>query len=431
MLREGYGGLFLTVKPEDRDTYIGYVRDAGRMDDLIVFSPDHTVYMNFIADEIAASLSTRVLVENISALISTVSQLGERERSHSGDGRFFHDYATIFTQHVLLVLVESGQPVTMPNLHKLIVSAPKSLEQVKSKDWQNSSYLYQCLQAADTAPKSPSLKADFDLALTELLHVWPAMSNRTRTGIEATLTTTTSKLSRGAARDMLSASEPNLSPSALFDGKIIIADFNVATYRDVGILIQVILKYVTQLALARRDVRVHPRPVFIVADEAQTLLVDADQHFQAIARSTRTASIYATQSISSLLDAWGPNSEAKVETLLANLQTLVYGQQTDIRTIEHLQQVIGKTRQFRFSGNNSRSNDWMATLLGSEEGTSTGINEVFEYEIQAGDLSGLVKGGPPHWFVESIIYQNGRTFPNGRTWLKARIPQQVGGHRAP
>lgn len=53
-------------------------------------------------------------------------------------------------------------------------------------------------------------------------------------------------------------------------------------------------------------------PTFIVADESHLLVVDADQTFQTAARSTRTAVVYATQSISTYLDAFGAQAEPKV-----------------------------------------------------------------------------------------------------------------------
>jgi hypothetical protein len=300
-----------------------------------------------------------------------------------------------------------------------------SPEQVQSLEWQRGSFCFQCLQAADKAPKNESQRADFDLALTYFLNEWPALSSRTRSVVQSTLTSATDLLSRGAARDMLSSPTPNISPAMCYDGAIVIADFPVLVYRDVGQLIQVILKFCWQRAHSRRDVAANPRPTFIVADESHLLVVDADQTFQTTARSTRTAVVYATQSISTYLDAFGPQAEPKVHTLLGNLQTQIYHQQTDIRTIQYTQEVIGRSRQFVMNGNSSRDGDGLAALFGGgESGSSSGFSEIYEFELQAGDLNSLAKGGPPHFLTEAIVYQGGRRFPNGRTWLPVQLPQQ-------
>lgn len=427
MLRAGYGGLFLTVKPEDRATYTGYVRDCGRLNDLLVFSPDEDQRLryNFIADERRLSTSPLGLVENLTALLMTITELGDRGSGGGQDNeRYFKLEAMRLARNGLLALVLAWDSVTVPDLHRLIVSAPQSIEQTQSDGWRNSSYCFQCLQQAHKAPKSESQQADFDLAISYFLHEWPTLSSRTRSVVQSTLTSTTDLLSRGAARDMLSSPTPNVSPSMMYDGAVMIADFPVLVYRDVGQLIQVVLKFMWQRGHARRDISKNHRPTFIVADESQMLLVDADQHFQAIARSTRTAVVYATQSISGMLDALGGQSEPKVHTLLTNLQTRICHQQTDIRTVQYMQELIGRSRQLMLNGNQSRDRDWLAPLIGGDEGGSAGFSETWEHELQAADLNGLAKGGPPRWFSEAIVYQGGKPFPNGRTWIRTAFPQR-------
>jgi hypothetical protein len=357
----------------------------------------------------------------------TVSELGDRTGGGSGqdENKYFRLEAQRLCRNGLLVLVLSDRPVTIPDLHGFIVSAPQSPEQVKSEAWQQASFCFRMLQQADAAAKSDSQRADFDLALTYFLSEWPALSSRTRSVVQSTLTSVTDGLSRGACRDMLSDPSPNVSPSDMYEGAVMIADFPVLLYRDIGQTIQCILKYMWQRAHARRDVARHPRPTFIVADEAQLLLVDADQHFQAISRSTRTAVVYATQSISGMVDAFGANSEPQVHSLLTNLQTKLTCQQTDARTVQYFQELVGRSRQTMMSGNQSRDRDWMAPLFGVEEGSSAGFSENMDFELQAADFNALLKGGPPHFMTEAIVYQGGRAFPDGRTWRRVRIPQRV------
>jgi hypothetical protein len=426
-LRAGYGGIFLTVKREDRETYTRYVRETGRLDDLLVFSPDQALRYNFIASEMQAASGSAGLVENLTSLLMTVTELGEG--GHGGGGgdneRYFRLEANRLARNGLLALVLGRERVTVPDLHRLITTAPQTPEQVQSQEWQRGSFCFQSLQSADRASKTEAQRADFDLALTYFLNEWPTLSSRTRSVVQSTLTSTTDLLSRGAARDLLSSPSPNVSPAMMYDGAIMIVDFPVLVYRDIGQLIQVILKFCWQRAHSRRDVGANPRPTFIVTDESHLLTVDADQTFQTTARSTRTAVVNATQSISTMLDAFGAHSEDKVHTLLGNLQTRICHQQTDIRTVQYMQELIGRSRQFVMNGSTSRDADWLSPLFGgSSGGASAGFSEQYEFELQAGDLNSLAKGGPPHWMTEAIVYQGGKRFANGRTWMPVSFSQR-------
>jgi len=427
MLHAGYGGVFFTVKPEDCGVYTQLVRDAGRSDDLVVFSPKHDIRYNFIAGEQQQSSGSVGLAENLAALLMTIVEITERGSSGSGGDNegYFKLEAARLARNSLLILVLGGETVTMPDLHRLITTAPLSLEQVQSESWRKSSFCFARIKLADKANKAESQRADFDLALTYLLHEWPALSSRTRSVVQSTLTSATDMLSRGLVRDMVSAPSPNIDPSMMYrNGTILIVDFPVLIHREVGQLIQIIIKHCWQRAYARRDVSQFPRPTFMVIDEYQNLMVAADQQFQAIARSTRTACLFATQSISGMMDVLGSQSEHTVHSLLTNLQTRICHQQTDIRTVQYMQDLIGRSRQMLMNANQSHSENYLAPLFGTDTGGSAGFSETFEYELTAADLNGLAKGGPPHFYTEAIVYQGGRAFPNGKTWTRAVIPQR-------
>jgi hypothetical protein len=62
---------------------------------------------------------------------------------------------------------------------------------------------------------------------------------------------------------------------------------------------------------------------------------------------------------------------------------------------------------------------------GGNTGVSAGFSEQYEFELQATDLNSLAKGGAPDWITEAIVYQGGRRFPNGRTWLRTAIKQSL------
>ena len=429
LLNRGWGGLFLTAKREDRETYERWAREEGRADDVLVFSPDHALRYNFINAELTDRENPAGLVEGLTALLMTVAELVQGPQSGGGrdNDSFFKAMAGRAARNGILVQHLAYGRVSVPDLLRFLASCARTSEEARSASWQAESFCFQSLTLAERAPKSESLKADLDLAVSFFLREWIEMGSRTRASVEATLLAAVDLLSRGAARDLLSAPTTNVSPQMCHDGAIVIADFPTLLYSDVGRLIQVVLKFCWQRAHSRRDVGRNPRPTFIIADESHLLAVNSDQTFQTTARSSRTAVVYATQSISNYLEVFGDRSEPRVHSLLGNLQTQIFHQQTDIRTIEYVQQLVGRSRQFSMSGNTSGDGDWLSPLLGmGGRSSSCGFQEQWEYELQAGDLNSLAKGGPPDWIVEAILYQGGARFPNGRTWMPVAFRQDVG-----
>ena len=47
-LKAGFGGLVLTVKPDEKEDWVGYARLAGREDDLIVVEPNGKSVMRMV-----------------------------------------------------------------------------------------------------------------------------------------------------------------------------------------------------------------------------------------------------------------------------------------------------------------------------------------------------------------------------------------------
>jgi len=426
LLGAGYGGLFLTAKRGDRDLYRGYVREAGRLADLQVLAPDSGMGYNFMAEELAQSPDPLTAVENLTAMLMSATELLDRRTSASGGGEnetFFRRGSERLARNGLLVLALAGQGVSVPHLHRLVTSAPGSLDEVASEAWRRGSFCFQRLEAADRAKKTDAQRADFDTALTFFLQEWPTLSSRTRSAIEHTLTTATDLLSRGAARELLSSPVSNVSPSHAYGGGILIVDLPVLVHKEAGAMVQTLIKFAWQRSHARRDTARSPRPTFIVADESQLFAVEADEQFQSIARETRTAVVYATQSLSGMLAAFGgSHAEARVHSLLTNLQNKIVCQQTDSRTIEYLQAIVGKSPRLMMSGNQSRDGDWLAPLFGGPSGSSAGFSEVMDHELEAREMNCLAKGGP-HRRVDAIVFQGGKRFPNGRTWMRASFRQ--------
>ncbi len=429
----GAGALCLCAKREDSVLYRQYARACGREGDVMRFGPDSgLLHYNFIESELSRRDSGAGLVANLTALLSTVSDLGDSggkggAGGNRGEDTYFRRASEQLCRNSLEVIVQASGKVTIPDLQLFVATAPNSLDQVASRDWQASSYCFQCLRRAEKALKNESQRKDYELAVSYFMNEWAPMSGRTRSSILSMLTSSLDQLSRGAARDLLSSPTSNVSPEMCWDGAIVIVDIPALLYHDVARLIGVIMKFCWQRAAMRRDLSKGDRPMAIIVDESHLFAAAPDWEFQAVARGTNTATIYATQSISNYYEVFGNNSDSRVHSLLGNLQNQIFHQLTDTKTVSYVQELIGRRRQTFFNGSISNSGGWMDAILpgGDRQNVSGGFSESFEHEIQARDLNSLPKGGPAHdWHVGAVLYQGGKTFKaSGRTWMKVSIPQ--------
>jgi len=430
-LLAGFGGLFLTSKPTDRDDYIRWCRETGRLEDLRIFGINEPLRFNPLQAELLRQDAGAGLTENIIGLLSTLLEVAERDRGQGGmeeSGYWKRANRQLMRNAVDLLVLAHGR-LSVPDLYRLVVSAPTSLEQLRSEEWKRNSFCFQCLAAAERKPKSPRQFADFELIADFFLVEFVALSERTRSVVVSTFTSMLDVLNRGVIRDLMS-SETNVTPEMAQEGAIFLIDLPLKVFGEVGLFTQILWKYCFQQAMERRDISGNSRPVFLVTDESHFTAVSRDQLFQTTARSSRTAVLNATQNLSNYLAAFGDKAEAEVHSLLGNLQTQIFCQQADIKTNLYAAELIGRTKQFLMNCNNSQQPQEWYQVFPRDRGrqVSMGMSETFEYEVQPSRFAQLRKGGPPHWQVDAIWYQGGRRFgTSGRSWMSLNFDQHVSG----
>lgn len=430
-LRAGCGALLLTVKPGDREFYERLIRDAGRANDLILFGPEHRETFNFLDAELSRTDRGAGHVANLVRLFSTAIEL--MDRGQRGAGREDESYWKRTSRQKLTnsieALVQAKGRITVPDLHRFVISAPTSSQELMSDEWRAKSFCFECLREAD-AKSSGSRQQDLRLATDFYCLEWPNLSDKTRSIILSTVTSMLDTLGRGVVRDLLSAETTTVRPEMACDGKLILIDMPLKQFGEAGLMVQTIWKYCFQMAMERRDVTENPRPVCLVVDESHLLTSSEDALFQTTARSSRVITLYSTQSISNYLAAFGGDkAEAEVHSLLGNLQSQFFCQQADIMTNSYAAELIGRNRQWFFNSNQSHgATDCFDLLVGGRASTggSAGISESYEFEVQPNVFTTLKQGGPPNWIVEAIVVRGGRRFQKtGRAWLPVSIRQTV------
>ncbi|MBL8693873.1 MAG: TraM recognition domain-containing protein [Planctomycetes bacterium] len=324
----------------------------------------------------------------------------------------------------------------MPDLYRLVVSAPSSSEEFRSPGWQAKSFCFSLLRAAESRSKNARQSADFDLIADYFAMEWPRLAEKTRSVVLSTFTSMADVLQRGILRDKL-CSGMNVTPDVVEEGKILLLDFPILEFGEVGRIAQCLFKYSFERAMERRDVRRNPRPVFLFADEAQFFLIPShDMQFQTTCRSARVATVYLTQNLSNMYAALGGDEKARHEadSLVANLSTKVFHASDDPVTNEWASRLVGRSLQYFASGGSSRpdtgfSGGMMGFGTDGDEGSSNaGFSESYEADLQPSVFTHLKTGGSQNgWVVEGVVVQRGREFQTtGKSWMITEFPQDRG-----
>lgn len=123
-LEAGFGGLVLTVKPDERAVWEAYCAKAGRSDDLIIVeprSPHHYVF-NFIDYETKRTPPNGSVSQNLLHVLKTVISAGGQKQDEGGENTFWEQALdTLIANCIDLCLLAKGT-VTIPLLYEIVVS---------------------------------------------------------------------------------------------------------------------------------------------------------------------------------------------------------------------------------------------------------------------------------------------------------------------
>jgi hypothetical protein len=117
-----------------------------------------------------------------------------------------------------------------------------------------------------------------------------------------------------------------------------------------------------------------------------------------------------------------------VNSLFGNLNTRIFHANGDNKTNEWMAEVIGRTRVLVASANTSQDpTDSVSGMFGiGPLRTSSGVSEVFEFEVPPATCTKFRTGGPANnWLADSIIFSNGSCFhATGRPYLFCTFSQK-------
>eukprot|EP00456_Euglypha_rotunda_P044376 TRINITY_DN34_c0_g1_i11.p1 TRINITY_DN34_c0_g1~~TRINITY_DN34_c0_g1_i11.p1 ORF type:complete len:429 (+),score=70.53 TRINITY_DN34_c0_g1_i11:1018-2304(+) len=414
------GGLIIVAKPGDAPMWKRLFAEAGRSDDLLVFSPPEPLRFNFLDYEMRHGGHTR----NIVQLIFTI---GETLRSGNGSGRgneeiFWRQNQERLLYNSIEIVKQAIGRVTAPDLQNFILSAAGSPEELATDSFQ-ASFHNRCMEAAFKATKTSTEAHDFELAADFWLSEYPAMAEKTRSSILAGVTALLHVFNTGIVRSLVSG-ETNVSPDDMFNGKFVLVDMSPSEFGEVGSFVCAGWKYLTQRRVLRRDATESDCINVIWCDEAHQGVNSFDPTYLAQCRSHLGCMVFLSQSLPGYHAALkGESGKQEALSLLANFGTTVV-HVVDPETADWAADKLGKRLETFFSGSMAPAEDVFDELFGRNRMTGS-FSTHYEYTLQPREfLHGLRTGGAANGrMVDAYVIRSGEPFSSGENFVFATFKQ--------
>lgn len=416
-LDAGFGGLVLCAKKDERETWEQYARETGRSDSLMVFDARGSYRFNFLQYEMKRGGAGAGYTDNMLRLFITVNEAIERSKSGGGSDPYWDRALQQIMRNAIDLCSLSRGEVSIPLLYDVVMSAPRSPEERSGADWRKESTCWKLLTEANQRELDQWASYDLESTASYWLEEFPGLAPRTRSGIVSMFTSMVDNFLRRPFRQLF-CSDITIVPDLSHNGAVIVLDLPVKEFGEAGRAAQVMFKYIWQQAVERRDAKTNPRPCFLWIDEAQNFVTDYDMQFQATARSSRACTVYLSQNLPNFYaEMGGENSRSRVDSLIGNLQTKIWHANSDPQTNTFAADTIGKSWQLRRSDSSS---------FGQGVNIGESAQESYDYDLIPQAFSILKKGGPLNDFeVQGIVFQNGRVWNNGRTFLPVTFNQKT------
>ena len=412
MLRAGYGGLVLTVKPEDSTDWKQWLAENGRAQDGIFFEPGSGFCFNFLDYELRRGRELGRGSHGAAQILAELISLTQRSSGKADD--FWNNAANEMVANILELFLAAGVLPSLQLAKEVVESAPKSMSQTRDLLWQSESRCWELIQKGRA---NVAIAPDFARAENYWLKQFPDMAEKMRSSIVVTFGASVAQHFCSDDVHQLFGKLTNVTPEDIFNGKIIVVNMPVKTFGSAGRFAAIIWKYCVQLAVERRSDK--RRPVFIFADESQHFFTDYDQLFQTTARSSRCSVVYLTQNLGNYFSqSPGEAGRHRVESMCNCLKTRIIHQCSDPATRNWFANAIGKRRIMRA--------DSESTSFGKGKPVPS-YNEklVDDYWVLPDLATGLKTGGSANNFqVTAIVTKAGKKFSNGRPALLALFDQR-------
>jgi len=415
------GGLILAAKPEDAEMWQSIFAEAGRSNDLLMFSPENPLRFNFLDYEMRAGGHTR----NITKCITTIGETLRSSDTAAGENADFwqREQERMIFNAVEIVKLATGN-VGAPELQKFISTAAMNPQQITSAGWQ-AGFHNQCLKAAWEKHKTATEQHDFELAKEFWLGEFPNMADKTRSSILTGVMGILHTFNTGVVRDLISTTT-NVTPDDMFAGKWVLIAMPPAEWGDIGNFVCAGWKYLTQKAVLRRHAAEGDPINVIWCDEAQQFVNSHDAHYLAQCRSHKGCMLFLTQSLHSYYSSLkGETGRHQADALLTNFHHKVFHALGDAQTAEWASGLIGKSLQTFIGGSMAPQENLFEELMGQSKYTGS-FSQHYEKVLQDNAfMNGLRTGGKANGLLcDCIVTRTGEPFASGQNWIQVTFSQE-------
>jgi hypothetical protein len=346
-LQAGFGGLVLTVKPDEAARWERLCRETGRECDFIHVTPTSGHKLNFLQYELERPGERLAVTDDLIALFRTlIGVMSRSKRSDSGD-----DFWTNTTNQLIRKLTDifllAGEPLTLDRMVNFINQAPKSLKQ----EWQYSDMFAEVIHRAEAYAQehgSPQDRRVFRECLEYWTDAYPAVADVTRSGFITGFSAMADVLSGRGIHEM-TGTDTNLTPEMILSGKVVVLDIPLKGNVQGGMMVQSMWKLLFQQAVERRDDKGKDfaRPAFLWEDEGHMFFSQHDVDFQPTARDCRAPHVILSQNLQNFYQQ-GHNQHA-VEAVFAAMNTLLFHTNGDMTTNKWASEKIGDIRHLKLT----------------------------------------------------------------------------------
>ena len=470
-LRAGYGAYVTAAKPEVIPQWLSYGQKHGRANSIILL--DENEGFNFLEYEMA-----RHGMDGIGTVVECLMRVIDASRrasgtaSQRGSEAFWEDSSRSALRYTCPPLYSANGALTIPEIQRFISTAPTSLEQVASRDWQENSFMFRTLKLAAEQPKVRMTQAALQNVVNFWKEQWPAIPDKTRGNIVITITAALDRFNHGRLNRFF-CGKTTVVPEMSFHGAVLVDAKPTLTWNEDGAIAQQLFKFIWQRAVLNRnslEQKHRERPLFLWSDESQETVAPYDGEFLGLARESKCCTVYLTQSLPTYFaKIGGDNPRDAALALAGKFRGHVFCTNNCPETNEFASRMVGKvlTRRTNYSAghsqsfnegmsagnsensgnsssygsssgkafsvnyssgsNDGRGNNWGSNRgRGASENVSQGYSESMEYAIEPGDFARSLKtGGPQNGNrVTAVWFQAGRTFKaSGRNFLIAEFEQ--------
>lgn len=453
-LLQGWGGLVLCAKNDEVELWEEYCKTTGRENDLIVFSKNSTILndkgepepmvFNPIQYELTRPGEGAGDTFNLTNIFMNLHKIGNRATSDSEsrkDDRFWDNALKRIISRTIELITLAGEDLTFRNIVEVIYSSPRANSPVPTGKFSNF-----CQMVKFEDEHREVLEKDFFLKCLAKIFNKTMEAGMTDEGqytyntldryFTSSLPNTSEHTHNAIIESFMGVAEPflsgilkmhfsgktNIFPEDIYrKNKVIILNFPVKEYLDAGVMAQGVFKLLFQQAMERRDTKKYPTPVFFWADEAQYFVNPYDQIFLTTARSSRTATVFLSQSISNYYAVMGSGEDgkAKVNSMMGNLTTKIFHANSDTATNEYASQLIGQAKEIMRS-----TNDTVNAKEFTYQ-TSEGRSSQYTPQIRPMEFTIMRTGGHRNDYkIDAVIFVTGRLWSKGTNYLRPFFKQQ-------